>query len=104
MALSTRPFLSIPDRVGYFTKVKASVKMPRQVFIVDFLPVQSPVGPPMEQRVNEEQVMDAMEPCGFTDIGGYSKILPYRFVVQAMEFVEGPDAPQLPAGPGQQTQ
>ncbi len=89
LALCTRPFVSIPDRTGYFTKVKASVKPPCQVFIVDFLPEQTPVGTPMDQRVSSEQVMDAMEPCGFTDIGGYTKLLPYRFLIQAMDFVEG---------------
>jgi hypothetical protein len=30
--------------------------------------------------------MDAMEPCGFTDIGSYSKKLPYRYMVQAQMF------------------
>jgi predicted methyltransferase len=95
MALCTRPFISIPDRTGYFTKVKASIKPPCMLFIVDFLPEQTPEGTPMDQRVSEEQVMDAMEPVGFTDIGGYTKKLPYRFVVQAMDFVEGNLPPEM---------
>jgi predicted methyltransferase len=95
MALCTRPFISIPDRTGYFTKVKASIKPPCMLFIVDFLPEQTPEGTPMDQRVSEEQVMDAMEPVGFTDIGGYTKKLPYRFVVQAMDFVEGNLPPEV---------
>ncbi len=104
MALCTRPFISIPDRTGYFTKVKASIKPPSMLFIVDFLPQQTPVGTPMDQRVTDEQVMDAMEPVGFTDIGGYTKKLPYRFVVQAMDFVEGNLPPEMMQQPGVQPQ
>lgn len=88
-ALCTRQFTSIPDRTAYFRKVKAAIKSPSPLFIVDFLPEQTPVGPPLDQRVSELQVMDAMEPVGFTDIGGYTRKLPYRFVVQAMDFIEG---------------
>lgn len=89
LALCTRPFISIPDRDAYFKKVKASIKPPSMLLIVDFLPEQTPVGTPMDQRISSEQVMDAMEAPGFTDIGAYTKKLPYRFVVQAMDFVEG---------------
>ena len=98
LALCTRPFISIPDHTGYFTKVKASIKPPCQLFIVDFLQEQTPIGTPMDQRIPSEMVMDAMEPAGFTDIGAYGLKLPYRFVVQAMEFVEGPDGPVMPEG------
>jgi predicted methyltransferase len=98
LALCTRPFVSIPDPTGYFTKVKASIKPPCQLFIVDFLQAQTPVGTPMDQRIPNETVMDAMEPCGFTDIGAYTLKLPYRFVVQAMDFVEGPGGAEVPAG------
>lgn len=104
MALCTRPFISIPDRTGYFTKVKASIKPPCMLFIVDFLPEQTPEGTPMDQRVTDLQVMDAMEPVGFTDIGGYTKMLPYRFVIQAMDFVEGNLPPEAEDQAGTQAQ
>lgn len=104
MALCTRPFISIPDRTGYFTKVKASIKPPCMLFIVDFLPEQTPEGTPMDQRVTDLQVMDAMEPVGFTDIGGYTKMLPYRFVIQAMDFVEGNLPPEAGDQVGAQAQ
>ncbi|MBL7985309.1 MAG: class I SAM-dependent methyltransferase [Flavobacteriales bacterium] len=95
LALCTRPFISIPDPTGYFTKVKAAIKPPCQLFIVDFLQEQTPVGTPMDQRVPSEMVMDAMEPAGFTDIGAYGLKLPYRFVVHALDFVETPGAGEM---------
>lgn len=101
LALCTRPFISIPDRDGYFTKVKAAIKPPSMLLIVDFLPEQTPVGTPMDQRVNSEQVMDAMEAPGFTDIGAYTKLVPYRFVVQAMDYVEGSVPPEMVGQPAQ---
>lgn len=100
-AICTRPFISIPDRTGYFKKVKACVKSPSPVYIIDFLPEQTPVGTPMDQRMSDEQVMDGMEPCGFTDIGGYTKLLPYRFLIVAQDYVEGQAPPPGQAQPGQ---
>lgn len=90
VALCTRQLLSIPDPVGYFSKVRTCVRFPSNTFIVQFLPEQTPVGPPMDQRVPEDRVMDAMEPCGYTDIGSYSKKLPYRYMVQAQMFAGEP--------------
>lgn len=88
-ALCTRTFLTIQDRVPFFTAVKAGLRPKGQLIIVDFLPEQTPMGPPMDLRVTVEQVMDELEPCGFTDIGGYTKKIPYRFIIQAMEFDPG---------------
>ena len=90
VALCTRQLLSIPDPVGYFTKVRGSIRFPSSLFIVNFLPEQTPVGPPLDQRIPEDRVMDAMEPCGFTDIGAYSKKMPYRYMVQAQMFAGEP--------------
>lgn len=104
IALCTRPFISIPDPTGYFTKVKSSIKPPCNLFIVDFLQEQTPVGTPMEQRVHSEQVMNAMEPCGFTDIGAYTLKLPYRFIVHALDFVETPESLQMMQEAQQQQQ
>jgi hypothetical protein len=89
-ALCTRTYLSIQDRVAFFSRVKAGLAAKGQLIIVDYLQEQTPMGPPMELRVNVEQIMDELEPCGFTDIGGYTKKIPYRFIVQAMDFEPGP--------------
>lgn len=88
MALCTRPYLTINDRQAFFTQVRQGLKPPRRVFIVDFLAEQTPVGPPMDQRAGQEMVMGEMSTFGFTDIGAYSKTLPYRFVLFAQDFQE----------------
>ncbi len=105
VALCTRQLLSIPDPIGFFTKVRSSVRFPSSLFIVNFIPEQTPVGPPLDERLPEDRVMDAMEPCGFTDIGSYSKKMPYRYMVQAQMFVGEPgevEAMMQDAGQAQQ--
>ncbi len=86
VALCTRQILSIPDPVGYFSKVRSCIRFPSNLFVVQFLPEQTPVGPPLDQRLPEDRVMDLMEPCGFTDVGSYSKKMPYRYMVHALMF------------------
>lgn len=86
VALCTRQLLSIPDPVGYFSKVRTCVRFPCNTFLVQFLPEQTPVGPPLDTRLPEDRVMDAMEPCGYTDVGSYSKKMPYRYMVHALMF------------------
>lgn len=88
LVLCTRPYATINDRPTYFTQVRNGLKPPRRLYIVDFLAEQTPIGPPMDQRVDPEMVMTEMGTFGFTDVGVYSKTLPYRFVLFAQDFQE----------------
>lgn len=93
MALCMHHYTQIQDRGAFFFKVRQGLKAPKVVYIVDFLKTQTPVGPPIETRVGETQVMDELEPSGFTDIGAYTLKLPYQYVVIGQDFVPGPDTP-----------
>ena len=91
VALCTAPaHESIPDPIGYFTRCAPSIQLPEQPVHRQFPSRTDPGGPPLDERVPEDRVMDAMEPCGFTDIGSYSKKLPYRYMVQAQMFAGEP--------------
>ncbi len=92
MAFCSRSYLSVPDRLNYFKAVRTALKSPAPLVLVDFAPVESPVGPPAAERISEQTVMDEMEVLGCTDIGAYGKKLPYQWVVIAMDFVADPDA------------
>ena len=105
VALCTRQLLSMPDAVGYFSKLRTCVRFPCNTFIVQFLPEQTPVGPPLDTRMPEDRVMDAMEPCGYTDIGSYSKKMPYRYMVHALMFSGEPgEVEAVPQDGGQAMQ
>lgn len=93
LALSMHRIGYMNDILGYFAKVRQGLKAPKMVCIVDFLPSPSPMGPPMEKRYSETQMMDILEPAGFTDVGSYGKKLPYQYVMLALDFVPGPDTP-----------
>jgi hypothetical protein len=103
-ALCTRELLSVPDPIGYFSKVRGCIRFPSSLFLVQFMPQQTPVGPPLDQRLPEDRVMDAMEPCGFTDIGSYSKKLPYRYLVHAQMFAGEPGQVEAMPDGGQAVQ
>ncbi len=84
-ALCTTVYLNISDRQSFFTRVHAALKPSGQLVVVDFLQEQTPMGPPMELRVAIDQVMDELQPCGFSDIISNTKKIPHRFVIQALE-------------------
>jgi len=87
IALCTRELLTVPDPAGYFGKLLPCIRFPHGLYVVNFLPEQTPVGPPLEQRGNEIAAMDIVGAGGFSDIGSYSKKLPYRYLLQAQVFV-----------------
>jgi cyclopropane fatty-acyl-phospholipid synthase-like methyltransferase len=58
-------FHHIPNRVAYFTKLKASIKPGGKLAIVDFRK-DAPSGPPVEFRFTPEQISAELKPAGFT--------------------------------------
>lgn len=99
IALCTRELLTIPDQAAYFRKLLPCIRSPHNLFVVNFLPEQTPMGPPMEQRMDEIAAMDIVGPGGFSDIGTYSKKLPYRFLMQAQVFAgEAGEVEAMPTG------
>ena len=97
MAFCARSYVTIPDRLNYLRQVRAALKTPAPLILVDFIPAETPVGPPIHDRISDQAVMDEMEQLGCTDIGAYGKKLPYQWVVIAMDFVADPNegAPAL---------
>ncbi|MBK8338654.1 MAG: class I SAM-dependent methyltransferase [Flavobacteriales bacterium] len=76
LALCVSSYPNLPDRINYLRSVRATLKSPAPLVLVDFNPAASPVGPPMDQRWSDQQVMDEMEQVGATDIGAYSRSSP----------------------------
>ncbi|MBV6404938.1 MAG: hypothetical protein GFGODING_01700 [Flavobacteriales bacterium] len=95
MAFCARSYVTIPDRINYFRQVRSALKTPAPLILVDFVPAETPVGPPIQDRISDQAVMDEMELVGCTDIGAYGKKLPYQWVVIAMDFVADPNEAEL---------
>jgi hypothetical protein len=96
LALLYGNYRNIADKRSYFAQVRSGLKGLNQLWIIDWLPKESPVGPPMEMRISDAVVMDEMELHGFTDIGSWSAKLPYHFLMFCMDFPE--EDPNMPGG------
>ncbi|MBL7963395.1 MAG: class I SAM-dependent methyltransferase [Flavobacteriales bacterium] len=90
MAFCVHRYTTLGDRARFFANVRSGLKSPAPVIIIEFLMTQTPVGPPLEQRINENQLMDELDPAGFSDIGVYTQKIPYQYIAIAQDFVPGP--------------
>lgn len=89
-ALCMHKWMEIQDRATFFSKMRAGLKKPKLVGIVEFMPEPTPVGPPIEQRVTPDEVMSGLEQPGFTDVTGLTKKIPYQFIVIGQDYDPGP--------------
>lgn len=81
LALITREYSQLGNRPAWFAQLMKGVRAPRTFFLVNFLPAQSPVGPPLSQRMQYNTVMDELTAFGYWDTGVFYKSLPYRYVL-----------------------
>ncbi|MFT3885365.1 MAG: hypothetical protein QM724_08035 [Flavobacteriales bacterium] len=88
--LFTRTFSQVRERRTFFTRLRQATNGYHQVTLVEFLQQQTPMGPPLAQRMDPEAIMDELGNCGFGDVMALSKQIPYRAVIVAQDFVEIP--------------
>lgn len=82
-------YTTIQDRKSYMHKVRLGTKAPKTVYIIDFLVAETPVGPPVAQRMSDAQMMDELGEFEYTDMGARGNILPYQYILFAQDYVEG---------------
>lgn len=83
VVLVTREYSTLEDRAAWFGQLLAGTKPPHTVFLVNYLPVQSPFGPPLDQRMDYNTISDELNEIGFSDVGVLYKRVPYRFILFA---------------------
>ncbi len=83
LALVTRELSTLGDRAAWFSQLLADVRAPRTVYIVNYLPQQTPVGPPLSQRMGYNTVSNELSEFGYRDIGVMYKKMPYRYIIFA---------------------
>ena len=74
----------IEQRSSYFAKVKEGLKPGGRLVVIDFIKEETPVGPPVEMKLEPEQVVGELKEAGFTDLQVNEKMLPYQYIVTAM--------------------
>ena len=102
--LLVHSFVSIPDKKEYLKKVFAGTRMPKPLFVLEWLNNETPIGPPMTDRMSSERIMDEIGLAGYTDVGTYSAKIPHQaflfasFQNGANDDAQGMDPAQLIPG------
>lgn len=85
MALITREYSQLGDRPAWFAQLMTGVRAPHLFFMVNYLPQQTPEGPPLSQRMAFNTVADEVNGFGYGDVGILYKKIPYRYILFASE-------------------
>lgn len=68
----------IEHRPAYYAKLAQALKPGGRIVDIDFHKKPTPVGPPMEMRLSEDQVVAELAAAGFRKAGSY-EFLPYQY-------------------------
>ena len=90
LALCVNHYANVPDRVGFFKRVRDGLKPPHQLFVIDFKAVDTPVGPPLETRMDVEAIMNELGEARYDDVAAHSGMLPYQFVMVGQDVLDMP--------------
>ena len=71
----------ISNRVEYFRKLSKSLKPNGRIVIVDFYRKPQPVGPPLEQKVSEETIIEELRQAGYR-LTRSLDFLPYQYFLE----------------------
>ena len=88
VALIVHSYLKIQDRRSYVQRLRDGLKFPRPLFIVDWQYRETPVGPPLAQRMPVERIMEELGSYGYTDVGQHSAKMPYQVIFFASDPME----------------
>lgn len=94
--LLVHSYVSIPNKKEYLQKVYQGTRMPKPLFMLEWLNGETPIGPPMSDRMSSERIMDDIGLAGYTDVGTYSAKIPHQAFIFASHQVDTMD--DLPEG------
>ena len=92
-------FTTLQDRRSFMGKVRQATRSPRTVYIIDFVVAETPVGPPLQQRMTDAHMMDELGEYEYPDMGSRGKILPYQYILFAQDYIEGAETEPGPLQP-----
>lgn len=86
-------FSSLPNREEVAQKIGRGLKPEGQLVIIEWLPEQTPHGPPVLERLNGDEIMSEMEAAGYNDVAVSTDFIPEHWVMAAQAFYE--EAPKI---------
>jgi hypothetical protein len=87
-ALIVHAYKDIPDRRNFFQRLLPGLKGERPVFLVEWQHRETPVGPPLEERLPAERIMEELGSYGFAGVGAQNDKVPYQVVFLALDPLE----------------
>ena len=84
LAFFSSVYKEIDGRIDYMKKIKTALKPEARVAIIEFLPGLKTAGPPMEMRLQPEQVIQELSAAGFTLIKSYDFLPREYFLIFAL--------------------
>lgn len=91
-ALITHRYNTIKNKAAYITRLRQGLLEPRPLFIIEWQHRETPIGPPLAERMPTEAIMDEVGELGYSDIGAHSAKMPYQVVFLATDYMEMDEA------------
>lgn len=85
VALIVHRYTTIANRSNYFSLVRRGLAYPRPLFVIDWLPGDSPVAPAGAKRIAVDDLMDEVGSFGYTDVGAHTDKMPYQVILFATD-------------------
>jgi 2-polyprenyl-3-methyl-5-hydroxy-6-metoxy-1,4-benzoquinol methylase len=73
----------IENRETYFAQVLKGLKPGGELVLIDFFKKELPVGPPVDHKIDEQQVQEELKKAGFTQFEVNKDLLEYQFIIRA---------------------
>jgi SAM-dependent methyltransferase len=83
IVLLVNTYSYISDRVPYFTKLMESIRPGGFVVIIDFKKKETPFGPPVEERLDINEVVKELRDAGYTILKSDEESLDYQYIIKA---------------------
>ncbi len=83
MVLIVDTYHHIEGRIDYFKKLKKCLSKDGVLVIIDFKKMETPMGPPVEMRLAEDEVESELKSAGFTIVSADKDLLPYQYIIKA---------------------
>ncbi|MGB3078666.1 MAG: class I SAM-dependent methyltransferase [Saprospiraceae bacterium] len=83
MVLLVNTYSYITDRVPYFTKLKEDIRKGGNVVIIDFKKIETPFGPPLEDRIDVADVEKELREAGYDILKVDEESLEYQYIIKA---------------------
>lgn len=90
MAFIAHRFVGIADKAGYFQRMRQGMRPPRYLMMLEWTYGQTTTGPPLSERMTENDIMDFIGTTGYSDVGAHSAQIPDQTIYLINDYIDVP--------------